>query len=251
MREANTKILNFVGTPEGWQRVGFTAQDGVQHVAMVKMGAGWSVEVHIEEGNLTCYCIGVSPDKERVIAERWLVNHSPKRLEYANLTEQQAAMAGQDATTLNHAGIVNALKSALTSGDNPLSVPARTFNLTPVNDTHTIEEVGPGLSQRGDLCYQNQNNYQVWWFILGGRREAMRTMSELFHTRHVYKNGLQEIFFLFEIGNDYLLEHVRPWEGALQRRHVQVPKATVTATEPPDIIEELDPQLVYDPDAFA
>ena len=251
MREANTRILNFVGTPTGWRRVGFTAQDGIVHVAMVEMASDWNVEVHVEEDNWTFYCVGVSPDNQQVVAERWLDNHSPRRLEYADLSEQQAAMGGQDATTLDHAGIVNALKSTLTAGDSPASVPARTFNLTAVDDTHTIEEVGPGLYQRGDLCYSDRNDVHLWWFDLADQRQAMHTMSEVAHVRHVYKNNNQEIFFLFDLGNEYLLEHVRPWEGGFQRRHVRPLKANVTATEPPAIIEELDPQLIYDPDAFS
>jgi len=168
MREANTTTPNFVGTPAGWRRVGFTDQDGIVQVAMVKMEADWDVEVHIEEENWTWYCVGVSPDKQQVVAERWLVNHAPRRLEYGDLAEQQAAMDGQDATTLDHAGLVTALKSALTSGDSPPQVPPRTFDLTPVNDTHTIEQVGPGLFQRGDLCFSNRNEYRAWWFDLGG-----------------------------------------------------------------------------------
>jgi len=251
MHEANTKTLTFVGTPAGWRRVGFTAQDGVAQVAMVRMASDWDVEVQVEEEDWTTYCVGVSPDQQQVVAERWLVSHSPRRLEYANPSEQQAAMGGQDATSLDHAGIASALKSALTDGDDPAPLPTRTFALTPVNDVHTVEEIGPGLYQRGDLCYSDRSDYNAWWFELGGRRQAMRTMSEVAHVRHVYKNHDREIFFLFELGNEYLLEHVRPWEGTFQRRHVRIAKASVTATEPPAVIEELDPQLVYDPDAFA
>lgn len=251
MHEANTKVLNFVGTPAGWRRVGFTAQNGAPRVAMVEMSSDWDVEVHVEENDWTAYCVGVSPDKQQVIAERWLVNYSPRRLKYADLSAQQAAMGGQDATALDHAGIVTALKSALIAGDSPMSVPARVLNLTQVDDTHTVETVGPGLEQRGDLCFADQNNRQMWWFDLGGQRRAMQTMSSVTDTRYVYRNGAHELFFLFEIGPDYLLEHVRPWEGGYQRRHVRVAKTSVTATQPADLVAELDPQLAYDPDAFA
>jgi len=251
MHEANTRLLNFVGTPAGWRRVGFTDQDGVVQVAMVKMASDWDVEVHIEESNRTCYCVGVSANKAQVVAERWLVGHAPRRLEYANPSEQQAAMGGQDATTLDYAGIVTALQNVLTDGDSPPPIPVRVLNLTPVDDSHTVEAVGEGLEQRGDLCFADRGGSQVWWFDLCGRRQAMRTMSSITDTRHIYRNGAREMFFLFDLGATWLLEHVRPWEGTFQRRHVQLAKASVVATEPAAVVTELDPQLVYDPDSFA
>ena len=251
MREANTKIVNLVGTPSGWIRVGFTAGDGRAVVAMVRMASDWDVEVHVDETTWTSFCVGVSLDKQQVVAERWLDTHVPRRLKYNDITEQQAAMGGQDATTLDHAGIVSALQSALTSGDTPAPLPPRVLNLTQVDDTHATGMVGPDFERHGDIYFSERSGKPVWWFPLGGRREAMRTQSSVTNTRYVYHNGPQEIFFLFEIGPDYLLEHVRPWGGVLQRRHVRVAKTSVTATQPTDLVEELDPQLVHDPDAFA
>lgn len=251
MHEASTRHLNFAGTPAGWRRVAFTAEDGTLTVGMVEMPSDWDVEVHIDEATWTCFCIGVSSDRQQVTAERWLASHLPRRLEYADLAEQQAAMGGQDATTLDHAGIASALQSALTTGDSPAAVPTRVFNLTQVDDTHTVQTVQPNFDQYGDLYFSDLTDSKVWWFPFMGRLQIMRTLSSADDTRYVYRDGDKEIYFLYEVGTDYLLESVRPWETSLQRRHVQVAQASVTATEPPDIIEELDPQLVYDPNAFS
>lgn len=251
MREAETQHPKFVGTPTGWRRVAFVDVYGCSVVGMVKIPEDWTVEVHLDETTNTKFCVGVSPDQTQVIAERWLSKTMPRRLVYNDLSEQQAAMGGSDATTLDHAGIVTALLTALTSGDAPSAVPARVFNLTQVDDTHTVGTVQPDYKQHGDIYYSDRAGKPVWWFTFQGRSQALRTMSNESNTRHVYKDGDKEIFFLFEIGADYLLESFRLWGGSRQRRHVQAAQASVTATDPPDVIEELEPQLVYDPNAFS
>jgi hypothetical protein len=250
MREADTTIMNFVGTPEGWMRVGFVSEDGTPVIAMVQMAPDWRVEVHVDDATGTAFCVGVSLDRQQVVAERWVGGHAPRRMECVNPIEQRAAMGGLDASTLDHAGIVAALRDDLTNGDNPLPVPPRTLDLVRVDDTHTTGMERRDLDRHGDLYYSNHRGKPVWWFPYEGRLRALRTMSEVSDTRYVYRNG-QEIFFLFEIGDDYLLEHVRPWKGNLQRRHVRVAQESVVATNPPDIIAELDPQLAYDPIAFS
>jgi len=255
MHKADHQDVNLAGTPAGWRRVGFVDDRGMSVVAMVRMASDWTVEVHIDETTNTCFCIGVSPDDTQVIAERWVSVHGPRRQEYADLASQQAAMSGNDATTLDHAGILSELQSTLTAGDTAPAVPSRTFNWTTVDDSHTLASLASNAHQYGDLLYSGSGGEAAWGFSLGNRFRSMRTKAVLTDTRYVLKDGENEIFFLYESGADYFLEALRLWGGNDQRREVTVTQQSVidaigASPAPSDVVEHLEPQLVYDPNAF-
>ena len=245
MEQAETFFPRYAGTPSGFRRVGFRFPNGAPIVALVEAPEDWNVSVFVEPDTYRSWIISVSPNNEGIRIIRGLRNHPPKEVRYATVAEQSAALGGKTATANTHKELVEAAKPGIAAEDAPPPVPQETLSLVEALPNEELPDTPNGRPRRPRIRDYRFATSDSKTYIRCNTKPptSLRSKSEESKLVKAFKNGEDEMFFLFDEGTDYLLECIRCRFYRTVRKEARSAKAVHTGLQPNEVIEAMIPNL--------